>query len=160
MKRKPYASKIILPILLLVGTFFVIEFRTIMTPKNPSTWYAPLTGITYHSEGSISSDDNIIFLLHTDGNFELSYENTTCHGHFNTAFPYGNKVLSPQRELYSFSFRTPCITHTDHSFYFTIYPNDLNSFTVSVETSSMDTEMIWLTSNNPAIITVSEPWCI
>jgi len=134
LKNKLQTSKIIFPILLLIIAFILIGFRTIIAKKNASTWYAPLTDITYHSDGSSSSGDNVTFLLHNDSNFELSYGQTTCHGHFETAFLHGYEVLSPQRDLYSFSFRTPCITHADHSFYFTIYPNDLNSFTVNVET--------------------------
>lgn len=73
LKNKLQTSKIIFPILLLIIAFILIGFRTIIAKKNASTWYAPLTDITYHSDGSSSSGDNVTFLLHNDSNFELSY---------------------------------------------------------------------------------------
>lgn len=154
LKHKLHTSKIVFLILLLTVTFILIGFRAIIEGKDASIWYAPLIDITYHRDWSSSSGCSTTFLLHKDGDFELSYGQTTCHGHFETDFPNGNEVLSPQRDLYSFSFRIPCSTHADHSFYFTIYPNDLNFFTVNVETSSTDTEMLWLTANNSATLTV------
>lgn len=123
---------------LLNGTVLIlIKYKTCITETRSSAWYAPLTEIIYYGgtgKGDVSEDNNASFSLDENGKFEFIRGETVCCGQFEKDIPLESQVLAPQRNLYSFSFRTPCITHADHSFYFTIYPNDLNSFTVNVET--------------------------
>lgn len=157
MKHKQCVPKIVVPALLLGAVCIAVKFGVSATEARTAAWYAPLTGITYHSEpGTAAESDNVAFSLDANGGFELVRGESTCCGQFEKELSLENKVLDPQQNLYSFSFRTPCSTHDGHALYFTIYPNDLNSFVVSVE---MDTEAenLWLTADNSDVITLSAP---
>ncbi len=157
VKSELHILKIAFMIFLLGTVLILIKYKTCITETRSSAWYAPLTEIIYYGgtgKGDVSEDNNASFSLDENGKFEFIRGETVCCGQFEKDIPLESQVLDPQRNLYSFSFRIPCSTHADHTFYFTIYPNDLNSFTVNVETSSTDTEMLWLTANNSATLTV------
>lgn len=132
----------------LLVIFFAFELVGCQKLQATSTWYSPFVGTTFYN---ISKDENVgqeleTFVLNADGEFTFTHEEEQCEGQWPQELANYFQLFDSNGDLYSYSFSTPRHIHKSHSLSFELYPENWNSFTVTIQNESTDEETILLSS--------------
>ena len=136
------------PLLLLVIFSAFVELVGCQRLQTTSAWYSSFVGTTYHNVSTQKSDEqeSETFVLSADGKFTFTHEGEQCEGQWPQELANYFQLFDSNGDLYSYSFDIPCDIHKRHSFSFELYPENQNSFMVTIRTESTDEETICLSS--------------